>query len=68
VNVRIHLRHTGQRRWRIGAQAMSYGWGYNFYLGRWFIAVRRPSVYNRAGFFDLGFGRVQMKYRGVDWE
>lgn len=63
--IRLHLRHTGDENLRFGVQRRRDGF-YNVYLGRLFLAVRdctnpylKPEDYK---FFDLGFGREQLKF------
>ncbi|KJL45599.1 hypothetical protein [Microbacterium trichothecenolyticum] len=61
--VRVHLR-TNNGRWRVGIRRIMSDRGYNVDLGWWFIAVREnDGVGVHRGFWDLGFGRTQNRWR-----
>lgn len=63
--IRVHLRHTGSSTLRFRVVRLTFGWGWNVDLGRYCLVFRDrhedPSHYKPKSFFDLGFGRAQLK-------
>jgi hypothetical protein len=72
--VRAHLRHSGSSKLRFGATSLAAmwqdnkHWGWNIYFGRWFLCLRDKNLDNKYKqnkpnrFFDLSFGRGQLKF------
>jgi len=68
-NLRVHLRHTGDPKFRFGVSRGYFSkYHYNLYFGRLFLAIRekRPNEVPRK-LIDLDMGRAQLKFQRL-WD